>query len=139
MRAVIVVVVLLSFIPAASAKTKPAAKTTPVDENYIAALAAANRFLHAWQTQDQETGLLMLSDHSRQQTAEEKLESFFTPPAHTQQAYEIRPGRKLAEGEYSFPVSLFTYQGGRKWTRPRTSQIEITRTGKNDWTVDKLP
>jgi hypothetical protein len=129
----------LTLLPAAEAKNKSAVKSGPVDGNYVSALAAANRFLHAWQTQDQETGLLMLSDHSRQQTPEDKLEAFFTPAPHSQQAYEIHPGRKLADGQYSFPVSLLTAQDGHKWTRPRLSQIEITRAGKNDWTVDKLP
>jgi hypothetical protein len=139
MRSVTVCLLLLSFAPALNAKGKSAAKPTAVDDNYVSALAAANRFLHAWQTQDQETGLLMLSDHSRQQTPEDKLEAFFSPAPHTQQAYEIRPGRKLADGQYSFPVSLLVSQDGRKWIRPHVSQIDIIRTGKNDWTVDKLP
>jgi hypothetical protein len=139
-RAVLLAFVLWSaMLPAAVAKSRSAAKSGPVDGDYVSALAAANRFLHAWQTQDQETGLLMLSDHSRQQTPEGKVEAFFTPAPHSQQAYEIRPGRKLADGQYTFPVSLLTSQDGHKWTHPHISQIEITRTGKNDWTVDKLP
>ena len=33
-----------------------------LDADYIAALATADRFFHAWQNHDQETGLLLLSD-----------------------------------------------------------------------------
>src|SRR5579864_7573774 len=78
-----------------------------VDQDYIAALAAANRFLSAWQNQDHETAILLLSDKLKQHTKEERLEAFFTPAAHTQQAYEISSGKKLSSGSYIFCVTLF--------------------------------
>ena len=35
---------------------------TTTDRDYVSALSAANRFLQAWQTQDHEAGLLLLTD-----------------------------------------------------------------------------
>jgi hypothetical protein len=133
------VLLAIGLCATATARSKTPASPAVVDGNYVSALAAANRFLHAWQNQDVETGLLMLSDRSRQQTQEDKLESFFISTPHSEQAYEIRPGRKLGDLRYSFPVTLLTTQQGHRWNRPHVSQIEITRTGENDWTVDKLP
>ena len=48
------------------------------DPGYISALSAANRFLQAWQNQDHETGLLMLTDDAKQHSSEEGLEAFFS-------------------------------------------------------------
>ena len=135
----IAAVLLFALVPM-FARTRSASTPAAVDQDYIAALAAANRFLHAWQSLDQETGLLMLSDKLRQQTTEDRLETFFTPASSAQEAYEISRGKKLKPGRYSFPVALFaTPEGDRRWLRPHFSEIIVTRIGKNDWTIDKLP
>ncbi len=121
---------------AVSAKTKFSAGGA----DYVAALASADRFLHAWQTQDQETGLLMLTDNARQRTSEDRLRSFFAPPTDTQQGYEISRGKKLALGHYTFPVTLFVSSPeGSGEIHRRVSQIVVVKTGKNDWGIDKLP
>ena len=109
-----------------------------VDQDYIAALAAANRFLSAWQSQDHETAILLLSDKLKQHTREDRLDTFFSPGARTQQAYEISSGKKLSPGRYLFRVTLFN-SNRQKSPRPRSSQLVVTRSGKNDWTIDKLP
>ena len=118
------------------AKTKPSVSTA--DRDYVSALAAANQFLHAWQAQDHEAGLVMLSDAAKHQTSEERLQSFFAPPSGTQQAFEISRGRKLKPGRYSFPVVLLETAPGRAAHR-RLSHIIVTRAGKEEWAVDKLP
>ncbi len=112
-----------------------------VDQDYVNALAAANRFLQAWQTQDHETALLMLTDTAKRHSSEDRLQSFFSPRPATRQAYEIGRGRKLKPGRYTFPVALFaiTASSGRSLARLRFSQIVVVRTGKEDWAIDKLP
>ena len=109
-----------------------------VDQDYIAALAAANRFLSAWQNQDRETAILLLTDKLKQHTKEERLDTFFSPSTHTQQAYEISSGKKLRQGCYIFRVALFN-SGQPKSAHPHSSQLVVIRSGKNDWAIDKIP
>jgi hypothetical protein len=110
-----------------------------VDRDYIAALVTANRFLHARQSHDQETGILLLTDGVKTHISEDYLSTFFSSDAQT--TYEISRGKKLALGRYSFPVTLFevTSAPDRNWTHPRSSQIVVTKTGRDDWAIDKLP
>jgi hypothetical protein len=101
-------------------------------------LAAANRFLQAWQNQDHETGLLMLTDAAKQNSSEDRLEAFFTSGHDA--AYEIARGKKLKAGSYAFPVALFTPVAGMSdGVRPQRSQIVVVLAGKDEWAVDKLP
>jgi hypothetical protein len=44
---------------------RPAKEKNPSDPGYVFALAAANHFLHAWQTGDVETGTVLLSNGLR--------------------------------------------------------------------------
>jgi hypothetical protein len=106
-----------------------------LDPAYSSALAAANRFLHAWQTQDHETGIMMLSDAAREHVSPEQLQEFFSPSGAA--AFEIEHGRKLNVRSYAFPVVLF----GRATAgeRPRSCTMVLVRAGKDDWAVEKLP
>lgn len=106
-----------------------------VDQDYIAALAAANRFLSAWQNQDRETAILLLTDKLKQHTKEERLDAFFSPAAHTQQAYQISSGKKIGPGHYVFRVALFNSAS----RAAHSSQLVVIRSGKNDWAIDKMP
>lgn len=111
--------------------------TTP-DRGYASALAAANRFLHAWQNQDHETGLLMLTDAAKQNSSEDRLEVFFS--SGNDAAYEIARGKKLKAGRYAFPVTLFTsHSDSNQPSRPLRSQIIVVRAGRDEWAIDKLP
>ncbi len=122
--------------PQFSAKTN----TPTGDPNYVFALAAANRFLRAWQTQDHETGLVMLTDAAKHHTSEDRLQTFFSSESAAQPAFEINRGKKLKAGRYSFPVVLFDVaSASRKSHYPRHSQIVVVKTGKDDWAIDKLP
>jgi hypothetical protein len=110
-----------------------------IDREYVAALACANRFLMAWQTQDHENGIILLTDAAKHQVSEDRLQAFFAPGASIQQGYEIGRGKKLKAGRYSFPVTLLEIGPDHKWVHPRFSQIIVVNTGKDDWAIDKLP
>jgi hypothetical protein len=129
-------VVLLSSPPAWArvSHVKPAA--VPGRE-YRAALSAADRFLHAWQSEDQETGLLMLSDSAKRRASEDVLSEFFA--SGTGAAYEIGRGKELKGGRYSFPVVLYFVAAKERRARARDSVIVVTHNGKDDWVVDRLP
>ena len=115
--------------------TRASKKNSSVaDPAYSSALAAANRFLHAWQNQDHETGIIMLTDSARQRTSPEMLHTFFSPSPEA--AYEIAHGKRMKTGEYIFPAVLF---GAGSASRPHSCTIIVIRSGKDDWAVDKLP
>jgi len=108
------------------------------DPDYISALAAANSFLHAWQNEDHETSLIMLTDTAKQHTSEEGLQEFFSGGAKA--AFEIGRGSKLKAGRYVFPITLFALEPDlRKSVHPHYTRIIVTRAGKDDWAIDKLP
>jgi len=130
------IVVYPSF---SSARPKTAPASTSVDHEYVSALGGANNFLHAWQSQDHETTLLMLTETAKQNLSEDRLQEFFSPGSSTQRSYEISHGKKLAAGRFEFPVALFELNSEHKWARPRFSQIVMIKTGKEEWSVDKLP
>jgi hypothetical protein len=114
--------------PVSARSSSHSAKQADVsDPGYVFALAAANHFLHAWQTADAENGMVMLSDHIRHTQNPDQLEQFFLNA--TDRAFEITRGHGHP-GRYSFPVVLVTR---------RYSEIILIETGKNDWVVDKLP
>src|ERR1700686_2141645 len=120
------------------AKTKHSPSASVPDPGYASALAAANRFLQAWQNQDHETGVLMLSDIAKQSSSEDRLEAFFA--AGHDAAYEIARGKKIKAGCYAFPVALFTSVNGiSDAARPQRSQVVVVRVGDGEWAIDKLP
>jgi len=130
LRPALLLLILLFSLGAAAHAPRP----TPPDSSYVLALAAANRFLGAWQTGDLETGMVLVSDHARHAQNPEKFEEFFS--GRGGRGFEITRG-KGNRGRYSFPVILVTTQGSA--VRRRTSQIVVVNTGKDDWVVDKLP
>ncbi len=120
-------------------KSKPPAP--PVDPDYIYALGTANHFLHAWQTQDQETAILLLSDRLKQSTADIALDGFLTCKGSKPQSFEIGRGKKLATGRYRFPIALFQNPANStsKRLHPQSSALVVLKTGKNEWAIDQLP
>jgi len=111
-----------------------------VDQDYISALATADRFLQAWQTRDEEAGILLLTDRVKQRTRQNAVQEFFSSGAITRESFEIGRGRKLGSNRYQFPVTLFHKPSGHahKWMHPRTSALVVVRAG-SDWAIDKLP
>jgi len=137
-RLTIVAVLLLSLPCLAKPRSKAPAST--VDADYVSALATANRFLHAWQVQDHETGVLLLTDAAKQQTSEDRLDAFFSAGDSIEDGFEISRGKKLQAGRYRFPVALWqSIPGKNRSLHPRFSEIVVVRTGKDDWAIDKLP
>ncbi len=135
------IVILLLLLPSANlAKSKPKTASATVDPDYVSALATANRFLHAWQVQDHETGVLLLTDAAKQHSTEDRLDAFFSAGDATAAGFEIARGKKLQSGRYRFPVALWqSIPGKNRKSHPRFSEIIVVRTGKDDWAVDKLP
>jgi hypothetical protein len=122
--------VLLATAPLTWAK-KHKASSPPTDSSYVAALATANRFLAAWQGNDQEAGLPLITNRAKHQRSEADIDKLFS--GASARAFEITHGRQLSHGRYLFPVLLL--QGGVR----RYTEIVIVNTGTNDWAVDKLP
>ena len=133
-RVVICIILLLSICSQSFAHQHKKHSRT-FDPLYGSALAAANRFLHAWQTEDHETGIMMLSDIARQSLSSDKLQNFFSPGADA--AYEIARGKRVNSAAYEFPVVLFGASSAP--SRPHACTVVVSRSGKNEWAVDKLP
>lgn len=123
-----------------AAPVRARSKPQPVDRDYLSALNVANRFLNAWQTQDQETAILLLADRLREPSQEDRLQALFSAPAGSRSAYELCRGRKLAAGRYEFPIVLFRVSDSSpKWQHPHSATLIIVRSGKDEWLLDKLP
>lgn len=115
-------------------------KPQPVDRDYLSALDIADKFLGAWQTQDQETAILLLTDRLRDPSQEDRLQALFSAPSGSHSAYELCRGRKLAAGRYEFPIVLFrTSESSPRWQHPHSATLIIVRSGKGEWLLDKLP
>ena len=129
-------VLLIVFISPswAGSHSHRAKQENPTDPGYVLALAAADRFLHAWQIGDIENGMVQLSDRVRRSGNADKVEQFFSDAKD--RAFEITRGNGQP-GRYHFPVVLIWTQGSRI-TR-KVSELILVETGKNDWVVDKLP
>jgi hypothetical protein len=108
----------------------------PTDAGYVFALAAANHFLHAWQTGDLESGMVLLSDGLRHSQNADRIEDFFSNTGVKIRSYEITIGRGHP-GRYTFAIVLVTPRGSHI-TR-KFSEITLVEAGTNDWVVDKLP
>jgi hypothetical protein len=128
-----------SFFPAPSfARIHSHLAQSVPDGDYVAALALANKFLYAWQSHDEETGLMLLSEAVKKSSTEDNIASFFSSaPVAT---YEIGRGKKLKPGLYAFPLALYnSHFGNEKLCPRRYSQLIVIKTGKEDWAIDKLP
>jgi len=138
-RAALMNLCLLALLLAPMA-ARPRVPAPTVETDYILALYADNHFLHAWQTNDQETGILMLSDRLKHKTAEDTLQTLFSSAVDSPQSFEIGRGKRLGPGRYKFPVALFLKSATtKKWTQPRPSALIVVKAGSNDWAIDKLP
>lgn len=131
----LVITMLFLLVPIhLSASRKRAKPATLPDPGYASALAAANHFLHAWQTGDLEAGMVLLDDRVRHSQDPEKFEEFFS--GADDRAFEITHGTGH-RGHYRFPIVLVTMHGNQ--VHRRFSEVVMVDTGKNDWAVDKLP
>ena len=140
-----VVLIFLLLCPLGFAKKKntplpqPPHSATTIDSDYVSALSAANRFLQAWQTQDHEAGLLLLTDSAKKVSSEDQLEKMLSPGTSMPRGFQITHGKKMSTGRYAFPVTLYEVTTPHKPLRIRNSRIIAVHTGKEDWAIDKLP
>jgi hypothetical protein len=122
--------------PLLPAATRTAGTKSPATgSDYMQALAAADRFLQAWQAGDLETGTAMLTTRAKNKTNHDEFDRFFSASAPA--AYEIEHGKFLHRGRYEFPIVLLTTSP--KSPRRRSSKIVVLNHGHNDWGIDKLP
>jgi hypothetical protein len=135
MRSVVLPFLLFfSICPISSGHTRKNTSRA-IDPLYGSALAAANRFLHAWQAEDHETGIMMLSDSARQHVSPDRLQSFFSPGPDA--AFEIARGKRVSSAAYKFPVVLFDASGTPAHRHACT--VIVIHSGKDEWIVDRLP
>jgi hypothetical protein len=129
-----VALALALSVSVSEAKTQ---RTSPLDPGYIAALAAADRYLQAWQSGDMELGLTLLSGRAKETVTADDLERIFS--AASPHSYEIGRGKLLKRDRYEFPVVLVSPAQSNSRVHRRFSTIVVVNTGNNDWAVDKLP
>jgi hypothetical protein len=101
------------------------------------ALAIADRLLQAWNGADVENGMALLSNRAKEKTTADDLRTFFSNTDAC--AFEIGRGKQSGPSSYEFPVTLFTSPEHNAPVRRRISSIVVSRTGNNDWVIDKLP
>ena len=112
-------------------------RTASLGSSYISALAAADRYLQAWQSGDMELGLTLLSGHAKETVTTDDLEKIFSTTGPL--SYEIGRGKLVKSDRYTFPVVLVSSAQISSRIRRRFSNIVVVNTGNNDWAVDKLP
>jgi hypothetical protein len=136
---IFLVLILACLIPAPGfARIRTHHAQSVPDAEYVSALAVANKFLYAWQSHDEEAGLLLLTEAVKKSSTEDKVATFFT--AAPLATYEIGRGKKLKPGLYVFPLALYNSRSETEKICPmRYSQLKVVRTGKEDWAIDKLP
>jgi hypothetical protein len=104
---------------------------------YLSALSAADHFLQAWQSNDAEAGMALLTNHAKQASTPDTMEAFFSnEPAS---AYEIGHGKLLKRGRYEFPVVWISRSAKNKRLQRQLSSIVVVNTGGDDWAIDQLP
>ncbi len=135
---VVAMLALLITMPSIGRSRAGRRVSSSPDADYISALATANRFLYAWQSHDEEAGLLLLTAAAKKRSSEQKVSDFFTAaPVVT---YEIGRGKKSGAGSYIFPLTLYGSDTGKQGhLHPRYSQVSVVKTGKGDWGIDTLP
>jgi len=130
--------------PTRPAKTRPArAAPRPVyDDDYAAALGAADMFCQAWKTRDLHGGQVLLSARMKAGATPEQIRNIImgrANPSHA--AYEIFGGRRLDDGRIAFSLRLFYRYAGRNYNRIEAplQRIVIARDEAGQWKVDDLP
>jgi hypothetical protein len=131
----VIALAVVAASPAAWAK-KHSSPAHPPDSGYVAALAVANRFLAAWQSNDQAAAMPLITTRAKQQSTEEGIDKLFD--GSPVRAFEITRGRASRQDRYQFSVILLQADDSGR-TRRRFADLTILNTGKNDWAVDKLP
>ena len=126
--------------PAAGPGSQRPAKT--YDDNYLAALAAANEFCQAWRERDVDTAKALLSPRIRRTFSNQHIAdalSGTSNPHHA--AYEISDGERGPRGTIVFRLRLFYRYTGRAQDRIEApaASIVLYRDEGGNWLVDRFP
>ena len=91
--------------------TRPA--ETPIDDDYVDALATANEFCNAWKSRDYAAGRALMSRDFIRRYPEKRLRAALEGMPNPQHvAFEIFDGEPLRDGRIAFKVrQLFRYTG----------------------------
>ncbi len=112
------------------------------DEDYAAALNAANLFCEHWLHGDYPVARLMLTRRLRYKYPEQQLRDLIGGvgnPLHV--AYEVYDGRKLDAGRIAFKVRFFQVYVGQREKRMEAplGQLVLIKEAENNWLVDEFP
>lgn len=113
-----------------------------IDQDYVLALSAADEFMVAWATRNQDDGLALLSPRLKNKFPEDYFRYYITGlsnPHH--QAFEVGRGKRLPSGAFSFPVTMYMHYTGQKEniSPPKPLAIVMIQAGPENWLVDELP
>jgi len=104
------------------------------DAEYLSALAAADRFLGAWITDQPDLAESMLTRPRDESDGD--IETLLTMACPC--AFEIKHGKKVRTGIYAFPVVFFQPPAGNSRISVRLSTITVSWTG-DLWAVKQVP
>jgi hypothetical protein len=113
-----------------------------IDQDYVLALSAADQFLFAWATRNEDEGMSVLSARLKNKYPEEYFRSFLSGisnPHH--QAFEVGRGKRLPSGGFAFPVTMYEHYSGQKESNqhPKPLRIVVIQAGPESWSVDEMP
>ena len=133
--------VIFAANPAPAQKAKSHARNV-INQDYVLALSAADQFLNAWATRNQDDGMALLSPRLKNKFPEDYFRYYLSGlsnPHH--QAFEVGQGKRLTSGKFSFPVMMYLHYTGQKETNehPKSLTIVMVQAGPENWLVDALP
>ncbi|MHB8653416.1 MAG: hypothetical protein ACYDA9_06010 [Terriglobia bacterium] len=113
-----------------------------IDQDYVLALSAADQFMVAWATRNQDDGLALLSPRLKNKFPEDYFRYYISGlsnPHH--EAFEVGRGKRLSSGGFSFPVVMYMHYTGQKEniSPPKPLTIVMIQAGPESWLVDELP
>jgi hypothetical protein len=113
-----------------------------VDDHYILALGAADRFLHAWATRDADLGRTTLAPAALARYSAEQTATLFqgvSSPHH--ESFEIGPGHALSPTKYAFDIIQYEYLTNMHVNQPRPTpaRLVVIQVAADTWLVDEIP
>ena len=135
----VIMILSASSVPAQKARSRAAGA---IDQDYVLALTAADQFMFAWATRNQDDAMALLSPRLKNKFPEDYFRYYISGlsnPHH--QAFEIGRGKRLPSGGFSFPVAMYMHYSGQKESIafPKPLSVVVIQSGPESWLVDELP
>jgi hypothetical protein len=133
------IILAATSLPAQKARSRTG---EGIDQDYVLALTAADQFMHAWATRNQDDGLALLTPRLKNKFPEEYFRYYLSGLANPHhQAFEVWRGKRLPSGGFSFPVAMYEHYTGQKepGQHPKALTIVVIQSGPESWLVDDLP